>query len=101
MSNTVKNLVVILGLVSVGIALYFMFMQGADSPLNFDVNSADVERMRQNSNQFIQRKRQLNEVKLDLSTLNDPALTGLQSFDSPIVEQPVGRENPFLETTGN
>jgi hypothetical protein len=95
MSNTVKNLVVILGLIAVGVASYFTFMQGTNSPLNFDINNADIQNMRQNSQLFIQRRNQLSTIELDVSVVRDPRLTNLQSFDRPIVQQPVGRDNPF------
>ena len=101
MSNTAKNLVVLLGLISVGVAAYFMFMQGTDSPLNFDVNSTDIQSMRQNSQLFIQRRNQLNTITLDLAMFDDPYFSALQSFDRPITEQPVGRDNPFLDPNGN
>ena len=101
MSNTFKNLVVILGLISVGVAGYFMFMQGTDSPFSFEVNSEDIQSMRENSQLFIQRRSQLNSIQLEVTVFDDPYFTSLRSFDRPIEEQPVGRDNPFMETTEN
>ena len=95
MSNTAKNLVVILGLITVAFAAYFMFQQQTATTLSFDANEDVLRNMLANSQLFIERRRQLEEVDLDLSFFEDDRFQALESYDQPIVEQSVGRDNPF------
>jgi len=95
MSNTAKNLIIILGLITVAFAGYFMFMQQSATTLSFDANDEVLQNMLANSQIFIERRQQLQNVTLDTEFFTDPRFTSLQSFDNPIVEQPVGRSNPF------
>lgn len=95
MSNTAKNLIVILGLITVAFGGYFMFMQQSATTLSFDASDNVLRNMQANSQLFIQRGQQLQTIELDLSFFNDDRLLSLQSYDTPIVEQPIGRSNPF------
>lgn len=95
MSNTAKNLVIVLGLITVAFAGYFMFMQSSATTLSFDANDEVLQNMLTNSQLFIDRRQQLENVALDTSFFSDARFTSLRSFDNPIVEQPVGRSDPF------
>ncbi len=95
MSNTAKNLIIILGLITVAFAGYFMFMQQSATTLSFDTNDEVLQNMLANSQIFIERRQQLQNVTLDTGFFTDPRFTSLRSFDTPIVEQPVGRLDPF------
>jgi hypothetical protein len=96
MSKTAKNLVIILGLITVAFGGYFMFMQQTATTLDFDApDDAALQSMRTNSQLFIQRKRQLEQIVLDTNFFVDDRFVSLQSYDSPIIEQPNGRDNPF------
>jgi hypothetical protein len=95
MSNTAKNLIVILGLITVAFGGYFMFMQQSATTLSFEANDNTLRNMQANSQLFIQRRQQLQAIELELSFFNDDRFLSLQSYDTPIVEQPVGRSNPF------
>lgn len=95
MSKTAKNLIVVLGLITVAFGGYFVFMQQSATTLSFDTNDAVVQNMQANSQLFIQRRQQLEKVELDISFFNDDRFVSLQSYTTPIVEQSVGRDNPF------
>jgi len=95
MSNTAKNLIVVLGLITVAFGGYFMFMQSSATTLSFDTNEEVLRNMQADSQLFIQRGRQLSVIELDLGFFTDDRFLSLQSYDTPIVEQPVGRDNPF------
>ena len=96
MSKTAKNLIVVLGLITVAFAGYFMFMQQSATTLSFESNDAVLQNIQANNQLFIERERQLRAIELDLSLFNDDRFISLRSFDKPIVEQPVGRDNPFI-----
>lgn len=95
MSNTAKNLIVVLGLITVAFGGYFMFIQQSATTLSFDANPDVIRNMQANSQLFIQRRQELAVIELDLSFFDDDRFVSLQSYDKPISEQPVGRENPF------
>lgn len=99
MSKTAKNLIVILGLITVAFGGYFMFTQQTATTLSFEANDTVFQNMQANSQLFIQRRQQLSKINLDVSFFTDDRFLSLQSFDSPIVEQPVGRDNPFRPAT--
>ncbi len=96
-----KNLIIILGLVTVGFAGYFMFMQQADPEVSFESNEAMVESMLANSQLFIERRQNLETVSLNLEIFSDERFTSLKSYDRPIVEQSVGRPDPFSPAANN
>lgn len=96
MSKTAKNLIIVLGLITVAFAGYFMFMQQSSTTLSFETNDTVLRNMLSNSQVFIERRRQLEGIELNLDFFIDDRLLSLQSFDTPIVEQPVGRDNPFV-----
>ena len=95
MSKTAKNLIVILGLITVAFGGYFMFMQQSATTLSFEANDETLRQMQTNSQLFIQRRQALAEIKLDTSFFSDDRFLSLQSYNTPIIEQPVGRDNPF------
>ena len=96
MSKTAKNLIIILGLITVAFAGYFMFMQQSATTLSFETNDEVLRNIQANNQLFIERDRQLNAIELDLNFFADDRFISLKSFDRPIVEQPVGRDNPFV-----
>ncbi len=96
MSKTAKNLIIILGLITVAFAGYFMFMQQSATTLSFEANDEVLRNIHANNQLFIERERKLKTIQLDLNFFVDDRFVSLKSFDKPIVEQPVGRNNPFV-----
>lgn len=101
MSNLTKNLVIILGLATVGFAAYFVFMKQADPAISFETNQAMLESMLANSQLFIERRQQLETVSLDTSLFDDERFTSLRSYSRPVEEQLIGRDDPFQPVVGN
>lgn len=95
MGTTAKNLVIILGLITVAFAGYFMFMQQDATTLSFDANDQVLQNMLTNSQVFIERRQQLERIVLDTSFFTDPRFTSFQTYDTGIVTQPIGRSDPF------
>lgn len=97
MSNVTKNLVLILGLLIVGFAGYYIYTQQGSSALSFRSNDQVLQNMLSNTQVFIQRRQELEKVELNVSFFEDPRFVGLRSFSKPIQEQPIGRPDPFAE----
>lgn len=99
MTTIVKNLLIAVSLVLVAVAGYFMFTQSTATSLSFEADDTVITNMQANSRLFIERRKQLNEIEFETSFFSDPRIINLQSFNAPIVEQPVGRDNPFQLVT--
>ncbi len=95
MSNTAKNLIIVLGLITVAFGGYFMFMQQSATTLSFDANEDTLRNMQANSQLFIQRRQELSTIELELEFFTDDRFLSLQSYSTPISEVSVGRDNPF------
>lgn len=97
MGKTATNLSIILGLITVAFAGYYMYTQQASSGLMFDDNQQTMQNMLNNTRIFIQHRQALDSVKMDISFFEDERFQSLRSFSTPIQEQPIGRPDPFAD----
>ena len=100
MSSGVKNIAIVLGLATVAFAGYYMYTQQAANTLSFDESDQQLQNMLANSQLFIERRRELSKIDFDTSVLGDSRFVSLRSFNRPVIEQPVGRTNPFADVQG-
>ena len=70
-------------------------MQSSALSLDFEPGSQVILDMQANSRLFIERRQQLQTIRLDTDVFNDTRFQSLRSFEEPIQEQPVGRANLF------
>jgi hypothetical protein len=99
MSDTAKNLSLILGLITLAFGAYYLYTQFFAGPA-VDTNQQTMDEMLNNTLVFIERRETLESIELDINFFEDSRILSLQSYDEPIVEQPVGRPNPF-DNPGN
>lgn len=95
MGKTATNLVVILGIITVGVAGYYLYNQQTTSGVDFNSNEQAVQDMLKNTQAFIGYGQTLREVKLDLGFFEDDRFRSLRSYTTQIHERPIGRPNPF------
>jgi len=97
MGKIITNLVIVLGLTTVGVAGYYIFIQQGESVLDFSSNDQTMQNMLTDTQVFISRRQELDKVNLDsnVSIFDDVQFRSLRSFSSPVQERPVGRNNPF------
>ena len=94
MDSTVKNIAIVLLLLTFAFIGYYLFIQKDQTELS--ISGADVsQELFTNVQKYVERRTVLDKVKLDLGILSDNRFRGLVSYTTPIVEQPIGRENPF------
>lgn len=98
MSNLTKNLVTILGLVTVVFAGFYFYAQ--KDALDTGVDDLAVQEMLVSTEVFIVRSQELDEMDFDLSVFENERFKTLRSFTSPIQEQSVGRTDPFAPVNG-
>lgn len=101
MGKTAINLAIALGLITVVFAGYYMYTENAEQYLNFDTNEQTMQNMLNNTGVFIERRKTLDRVELDIGFFEDNRFTTLRKFTTPIQERPIGRQDPFAETQIN
>jgi len=97
MGKTATNLSIVLGLITVAFAGYYMYTQQASTTLLVDDNQQTMQDMLKNTRVFIQHRQALESVEMDISLFEDERFRSLRSFSTPILERPVGRSDPFAD----
>lgn len=96
MSNNFKNISIILGIITIAFAGYYIFSQ-TKSDVSFSNNDQVMQNMLANSRVFINRRHALDQISLDLRLLEDERFRNLRSFTKPLVEPEKGKDNIFSE----
>lgn len=97
MGKSATNISIVLGLITVAFAGYYIYTQQAPSGLSFDENQQTMQNMLNNTRVFMQHRAALSNVKMDISFFEDERFQSLRSFSTPIQEQPIGRPDPFAD----
>ena len=98
MTPLTKNVLTVLGVLTIGYAGYFLYNQQTETVLGVDVeNDAVYLNMLSNNEIFITRSQELGEIDLDISVLDDAHFRSLRRFTRDLKDQPTGRPNPFAE----
>lgn len=98
MGKSTVNIIVILGLITILFAGYYLYSQKTATILDFATGEVTSEEMLIKTQAFIGYGTTLSAVRLDLTMFEDAHFRALKSFSTPIEERPAGRANPFLET---
>jgi hypothetical protein len=102
MTPLTKNILVVLGLLTVGYAGYYLFTSQATAIINAsDENETVYQNMLANTEVFIVRSQELDTMDLDIDVLDDARFRSLHAFTRPIEDQPTGRTNPFAAAESN
>jgi uncharacterized protein YneF (UPF0154 family) len=97
MGKIATNLVVILGLITVVFAGYYIYTKQFSGAFNFDSNDQAVQDMLKNTQAFIGYGNTLREVKLELDFFASEEFRSLRTYSTPIQERDMGRSDPFAE----
>ena len=95
MGKTATNISIVLGLITVAYAGYYMYVQRSAGTLNFESSQQTTDNMLKNTRVFIDYHKTMTKIKLDVSIFEDKRFTSLRSFSTPIQERPIGRPDPF------
>lgn len=90
-----KNIIVIVGVIIVAAAGVYLFTMRQATQLVLTSGTGVSEEMLANTQLFIERSAILESLEIDPAVLDDPRLTSLRSYTTPVAERPVGRNNPF------
>lgn len=97
MNNKLKNLLIILGLVTVAFAGYYLYSQQSTVPGGLGETDLQYENMLMQTQEFIQRRQQLGQTNLDINLFENDGFTTLHTYSDPIEEVEVGRSDPFAQ----
>lgn len=98
MGKTATNLSIILGLITIVFAGYYLYTQKSTDSFSLDTNKQTMENMLNNTGVFIERRQVLDQVELNVALFEDARFRSLRSFTTPIQERPIGRPDPFADT---
>jgi hypothetical protein len=98
MGKSTTNIIVILGFITIAFAGYYLYGQKYQV-LATSANTEATQEMLRNAQIFIGHRETLSKVKLDIAFFEDARLQSLDSYTTPVKEQPVGRANPFSGAT--
>lgn len=97
MSSVTKNIVTILGVLTIAFAGYYFYAQQPSGDISDD--DLTLQQMLADTEVFIARSQELDQMSFDLTVFEDERFRTLRSFTSPVQEQSVGRQDPFADTT--
>lgn len=95
MNNKLKNILIVLGLITIGFAGYYMYVLRGETTLSLEDTSNDYQSVLSRTQVFIEHSRELNAITLELSLFEDSRFYSLQSYSRPLEELESGRSNPF------
>jgi hypothetical protein len=96
MTPLTKNLLIVLGVFTVGYAGYFLYTQQSTLVLDGgDSDEAVYINMLTNTDVFITRSQELSSIELTMGVLDDARFRSLRRFTDDVESQPIGRDNPF------
>lgn len=99
MGKTATNLVIVLGLITVAFAGFYLYMQQENSGLSFADSAQDAQIMLRDAQEYISYGDTLKTIDLKIEFFDDPRLLSYKSFSTPVQDRPIGRPNPFADTT--
>ena len=84
-----KIVILLVGIGVAGIAWFAMTSSGPTPLLTTEIVGGGPDQ------ELVETLLALRSVKLDGTIFSEPAFTQLQDYSQPIIQEPVGRENPF------
>ncbi|MEK7639109.1 MAG: hypothetical protein AAB388_03045 [Patescibacteria group bacterium] len=95
MSKNAINIIIILGLLTVVVAATFIINRQSATTLSFASDDQVLQNMQRNSQLFLERKQELEQVEFNIDLLKDTRFTTLHSYFEPVSDIKTGRADPF------
>jgi hypothetical protein len=93
MESLAKNATTIIILLAFAALGYYLFIQ-SDSQSIAPGYSSQSHVLAETA-VFLERRRTLEQIQFDLRVLENPVFSSLTSYSTPVLEPPIGRDNPF------
>lgn len=101
MSDSIKNIAIILIILTIAFGGYVFFVQTPAGEGDVSANEQELQAMLAQTSVFIERSQELDQMMLDTSILEDARFRSLRTFSKPLREEPVGRPDPFAPVSGD
>lgn len=99
MSPAAKNLIVVLGIITLVFGVYYFFNQDAALVLRSSESEEQLAELVQTAETFSQRQQVLDQITLDTGLFEYESFNSLRDFSPEPEEFQPGRPDPFLPTT--
>ena len=96
MNNTVKNLMIVLGILTVAFVGYYFLMQQSSPLVRSDESEQQLQNMLMRTQAFVGHRQVLDSIELDSSFIQSSTFRNLRSFSPEPQEFQHGRSNPFV-----
>lgn len=93
MDSTIKNITIIMLILSFAFLGYYLYAQ--KDAINLSGEAGVGQDLFAKVQKYIERRNILDQVSLDTTILKDQRFISAVSYSSEVVEQKVKRENPF------
>jgi len=100
MAQSIQKFALIIGALVLAVLGYFVFVQGDDYALSPDAGSPLSDLVLAKTQAFIAHRAALDTVTISSEIFSDPRFNTLRSFTPPLEEQPIGRDNLFIQGVG-
>lgn len=97
MGKTAINISILLAIIIIGFAGYYMYMERSSTTLDVSTDGVAMATMLENTRVFMEYGQTLEAVSLDISLLEDERFRSLRSFSTPLADVNQGRSDPFAE----
>jgi len=98
MSPIAKNLLIVLGIISVVFAGYYLLSQGNSTLIRSSESNDQLALMLVRTQEFVTHRQILDAILLDTSIFQSEEFLALRSFSPKPNQFEVGRSNPFVPT---
>ncbi len=96
MSGLIRNIVLALGLALIAWLGYSLFVKDEEELVVVDTQ---ISTLRQDAQVLLVHLRQLQSIDLSGKIFTDPRFQSLVDMRQEILDEPIGRDNPFLPLT--
>ena len=93
MSESLRNILILLGIILIGGLGWFMFDQNRQMELK--MTGGDGVNIQVETQRFIQQQNALRQISVTTELSNDSNFQSLFSISTPVPSFPTGRANPF------
>ena len=93
MTGKLQNTLVLLGIIAIAAAGYYLFVQNGSITLN---NQSVDNQASADTAQFLRKLNELKVIKLDGSIFSDSRFISLVDYSEVVVPVSQGRANPFV-----
>ena len=95
MSSTIRNIMLLVGVIAVAGVIYYTFFSGDEEEALTNDGISGKEQVQLETETLLARIQDLSQIKIDQSLFSDPRFMSLTNWRVELPEESSGRTNPF------